>query len=98
MVYELIVVHPKGKNRTIFTRELELSILNDLVEGYAELIRIRYEGYTRMAYVNEDGESMGLAENEQMTRFLRDYIRRNGGAHDYPIMRGVGVVVVPKGH
>lgn len=40
-----------------------LELLHSQVGGYIELVRVRYEGKVRDAYVDEDGLSKGLAPN-----------------------------------
>lgn len=44
-----------------------LALLQDKVGGYIELVKVRYDGTVRTAYVDEDGRSKSLLPNPHAT-------------------------------
>jgi len=94
MVYEMLLVPVEGKIRRIFSKELDMDFVQEMIEGYAEKIKVTYEDFTRDAFVSET--QTGLC-NDRLTTMRAEYLARNGHELSRPeVLRGSGVVVIRK--
>lgn len=50
----------------------ELEALQGYVRGYIEVVRVKYNGRSCVAYVNEDGRSLGLDNNSRASKAYLD--------------------------
>lgn len=68
---KLVVIHPDGTRvETRMKQKPELETLQQAVGGYIELVRVRFEGRVRDAFVNEEGALTGLPNNREATAML----------------------------
>jgi hypothetical protein len=69
----LVTIQPDGtvkRERIEKKKGAELQDLQKAVGGYIERVRVKFEGRTRDAYVNEDGFGHRLAFNRTATALL----------------------------
>lgn len=91
----LLVIKPDGtEQRAPYTgKSPKLETLQEHVGGYIELVRVRYDGKIRQAYMNDSGLLDGLPPNDKATR----YAREAGYPFDIPLV-GTMVIDLPKSH
>ena len=93
---KLVVIQPNGISHiiTILDKSWKLEKVQELVGGYIEQVKVRYEGKVRDAYVNEDGISQGLQFNQEATDLYLGYLK--GSELRYlPQIVGTMVIWIP---
>ena len=85
----LVCIKPDGTEERIEAKKPDYEVLNRLVGGYIERVRVRYEGRIRDCYVNEDGFRLTLEPNEHIRSKLAGVFEHYQG-----VILGNGVVWV----
>jgi len=69
---KLVVIKPDGSTieHRIESKRPTLEILKELVQGWVERVRVRWEGKVRDAYVDEEGLIKGLQSNRKAIQLL----------------------------
>lgn len=61
---KLVIISPSGDSKELsMMAKPSLRVLQESVGGYIELVKVRWQGKIRDAYVDEDGISKQLAPN-----------------------------------
>jgi hypothetical protein len=85
----MILIAPDGSISAEHHGSFVLELAQKWVGGYVELVRLRYEGRVREAYVNEEGKLNGLPLNRAATEMMIPPLR----GHD--VIFGPVVIWVP---
>lgn len=103
-VVEALILKADGtQERRQLERKLTLEEYQKIVEGYIQVMQVRYEGQVCDMVINEEGLVLGMPDNVQATELLEAYWLEQYGLPEERVPPGmvahvVGDVVVLIGH
>lgn len=68
----LVLKTDGSETEYIMESKADLSLIRQWIDGYAEPIKVQYEGQECQAYVDEDGQYKGSDYNPTATQLLQD--------------------------